>query len=111
LVFCLLVAIGDALMCGRFRLTGQTVQGRRRGAPSAHFLMTSPSLSKRAARWIGESHHLVAGFQAEFSDRAHLSIPSFPGIDIEESVAAQMLGDRYGSRPAVSLLATSDARA
>src|SRR5882672_10548959 len=47
----------------------------------------------------------VAGFQAEFSDAARRKHSEFPGIDIEEGVAAQMLGDRYGAGPAFSLFA------
>src|SRR5450631_707390 len=47
----------------------------------------------------------VAGFQAELSDGAHRERPEFAGVDIEEGVAAQMLGDRHGPGPALSLFA------
>src|SRR5882757_6651391 len=54
---------------------------------------------------IGRKPDAVAGFQAEFSDAARRQHPEFAGVDIEEGVAAQMLGDRHGAGPAVALLA------
>src|SRR5712675_408249 len=54
---------------------------------------------------IRRKPHPVAGFQTEFSDAARREHSEFPGIDIEESVAAQMLGDRYGPGPTFFLFA------
>src|SRR5260221_10775300 len=47
--------------------------------------------------------HTVARFQDEFSDAACREHSQFPRVDIKESVAAQMFGDRYGPRPALAL--------
>jgi len=52
------------------------------------------------AGWIGRKPHTVVSFQAEFSDAASRQHPEFAGVDIEEGVAAQMLGVRYGPGPA-----------
>src|SRR3984893_14576877 len=57
------------------------------------------------AGWIRRKPHTVAGFQTEFSDAARRKQSELPGVDIEEGVAAEMLGDRYGPGPAFSLSA------
>ncbi len=73
-------------------------------ADSAHVLMAPPSLSKRwMRRGIRRQPHVVAGMETELADAARRQRAELAGIDIEEGVAAEMLGDRYGSRPASAL--------
>ena len=73
---------------------------------SAHVLITAPSLSKRWSRaGSGASHTRSPALQIEFADAARRQHAELAGIDIEEGVAAQMLGDRHRARPALALLA------
>src|ERR1700730_11120254 len=51
--------------------------------------------------------HAVAGFEIEFSDTARREHAHFTGVDIEEGIAAEMLGDRHRPGPAFALLADS----
>src|SRR3984957_15909901 len=57
------------------------------------------------ARRIRRKPHVVAGFQIELSDAARREHSEFPGVDIEEGVAAQVLGDGYRPGPAFCVLA------
>ena len=61
------------------------------------------SASKRWMRADPASAGPVAGVQAEFADCARRERAERPGIDIEEGVAAEMLGDRDRARPALAV--------
>src|SRR6478752_2035356 len=54
---------------------------------------------------IRHKPHAVPGLQVEFANAACRECSEFPGIDIEEGVAAEVLGDRYGPGPPFSFLA------
>src|SRR5260370_31438577 len=54
---------------------------------------------------IRNEPHAIAGFQVEFSDAARREHSEFAGIDIEESIAAQMLGNRDRPGPTFTLFA------
>ena len=74
---------------------------RCRYAAHRHSLLVEAVQAGRVRR----QQHPVARFQVEFTDIAAGEHSDFPGIDIEEGVAAEMLGHRHGSRPAFRLLA------
>src|SRR5437868_9350328 len=57
------------------------------------------------ARGLRRQRHAVAGMQAQFADVARRQHAERPGIDIKESVAAEMLGNRDRSLPAAGAVA------
>ena len=76
-------------------------RARRRSRPDDPTILVEAVQAGRIRR----KPDAVAGFQIEFSDAARRQHSEFAGVDIEEGVAAQMLGDRHGPGPALSLLA------
>ena len=79
-----------------------------RGASlSVHVLIGVAAVRVEAmdAGGIGRQRDLVAGVQVELADVARRERPERAGIDIEEGVAAEMLGDRHRSRPALAVAA------
>src|SRR5882757_10514591 len=54
---------------------------------------------------IGRKPDAVAGLEIEFADATRRQHSELAGVDIEEGIAAQMLGDRHGAGPAVAFLA------
>src|SRR5437879_2600247 len=54
---------------------------------------------------IGRKPYAVAGLEIEFPDAARRQQTELAGVDIEKGIAAEMLGDRHGTGPTLSLLA------
>src|SRR4029453_11327834 len=55
---------------------------------------------------IGRQPHAIAALEMDLADGAHRQQSQRAGIDIEEGVAAEMLGDRHRARPALTATLT-----